>query len=182
MSYHKKLDQFFKQRAESFNLKGIEVDMNSKQSYVHSNIECEFKSLPKDAVWVDNSNLDYNDSSYVSSSKESEYDFHGKIMLHFINFNYDYSYIPEEEIKKFREYMNGNEDHGDWDIDFHDQWVMNHSTTPYQFSKGKYSIDGKEFEDYLILNHDFYSEDYGDNVFEEPFNGVYYKTYKWELR
>ena len=172
MSYHKKLDHFFKQRAESFNLNGINIDMNSKQSYVHSNIECEFKSLPKDAKWVDNSNLDYNDSSYVSSSNESEYDFHGKIELHFINFNYDYSYIPEVEIEKFKEYMNGNEDLGDWDIDFHDHWVMNNSTTPYQFSKGKYSIDGKEFEDYLILNHDFYSEDYGDNVFEVPFNGV----------
>ena len=69
-------------------------------------------------------------------------------------------------------FVNGNEDLGDWDLDFHDNWVMNHSTTPYQFSKGKYSIDGKEFEDYLILNRDFYSEDYGDNVFEEPFNGV----------
>jgi len=172
MSYHKKLDHFFKQRAESFNLNGINIDMNSKQSYIHSNIVCEFKSLPKDAKWVDNSNLDYNDSSYVSFSNESEYDFHGIIELHFINFNYDYSYIPEVEIEKFREYMSGNEDLSDWDIDFHDDWVMNHSTTPYQFSKGNYSIDGKEFKDYLILNRDFYSEDYGDNVFEEPFNGV----------
>ena len=47
MSYHKKLDHFFKQRAESFNLNGINIDMNSKQSYVHSKIDCDFKSLPK---------------------------------------------------------------------------------------------------------------------------------------
>ena len=46
----------------------------------------------------------------MSFSNESEYDFHEKIELHFINFNYDYSYIPEEEIEKFKEYMNGNED------------------------------------------------------------------------
>ena len=110
MSYQEELDKFFKQRAESFKKGGITIDKDKKIGYLYQFIQCFFNSLPKDAKWVEKWKGDINESGYESKSKTSEYNFSGIITLHFVQFNYDYSYIPEEEMKKFIEYSYQGDD------------------------------------------------------------------------
>ena len=187
MSYQDYLEHFFKQRAASFKLKGVDVDLN-KQSFVHSYIECGFGSLPKDSTWIEKWNGEINESEYSKSENKGEYDFSGTIKLHFIDFNVQLSNINEKDIINYKKYMSGDqglydgEEIGDWDVDFHDNNIGKHIGTPYQFAKGNFTIDNMEFEDYLILDPDFYSEYGGGNVWAEPWNGRYnqeeYKGYR----
>ena len=187
MSYQDHLEHFFSLRAASYKLKGVDVDMN-KQSFVHSYIECGFASLPKDSTWIEKWNGEINESEYSKPENKGEYDFSGTIKLHFVDFNVPLSNIPEKDIKNYKKYMNGNqglydgEEIGDWDVDFHDNNIGKHIGTPYQFAKGNFTIDNMEFEDYLILDPDFYSEYGGGNVWAEPWNGRYnqeeYKGYR----
>ena len=182
MSYQDHLEYFFSLRAASFKLKGIDVDLN-KQSFVHSYIECGFGSLPKDSTWIEKWDGEINESGYSKPKNKGEYDFNGTIMLHFIDFNFPVS-LSEENIRKYKEYMNGDQElyDSDWDSHFHDDYIGRHIDTPYQFAKGNFTIDNMEFEDYLILDPDFYSEYGGGNVWEEPWDGRYnqqeYKGYE----
>tara|TARA_B100001175_G_scaffold302374_1_gene296327 strand:- start:372 stop:1118 length:747 start_codon:yes stop_codon:yes gene_type:complete len=183
MSYQDYLEHFFKQRAASFKLKGVDVDMN-KQSFVHSYIECGFGSLPKDSIWIEKWDGEINESGYSKLENKGEYDFSGTIKLHFIDFNFSVRHLSEENIKNYKKYMSGDQGlyDGDWDSHFHDDNVGKHIGTPYQFAKGNFTIDNMEFEDYLILDPDFYSEYGGGNVWAEPWNGRYtqeeYKGYR----
>ena len=187
MSYQDELNKFFKQRAESFKQEGITIDKDKKIGYLYQYIQCFFNSLPKDAKWVEKWKGDINESGYESKSKTSEYNFSGIITLHFVQFNYDYSYIPEEEMKKFIEYSYqgddiDDEEYYDWEENFTDRYLRHHACTPYQFATGTFKIDDMDFSDFLILNPDFYSEDQQDNVYQEPFDGyraeANYKGYK----
>ena len=183
MSYQDHLEHFFSLRAASLKLKGIDIDLN-KQSFVHSYIECSFGSLPKDSTWIEKWDGEINESGYSKPKSKGEFDFNGTIKLHFIDFNFPLRHISEENIRKYKEYMNGDQElyDSEWYCHFHDDYIGRHIDTPYQFAKGNFTIDNMEFEDYLILDPDFYSEWEEGNVWEEPWNGRYnrkeYKGYR----
>ena len=183
MKYQEELKKFFKQRAESFKNEGINLHMDRKIDFTYAKLNCSFESLPKDAVWIEDYDESYYNSRYESISEIGEYDFRGEINLYFMNFKFDFSHIDTDERKKYLRYLYGTEeesgDLSDWAMLFDMDNIYNHSSIPHQFSYGNFKIDGKEFDDYLILEPEFeYIEPWNGKTGDEDFKDfkIYHPT------
>ena len=179
MSYQDELNKFFKQRAGSFKQEGINLHIDKKMDFTYAHIECTFESLPKDAKWIEVDDGHYWDSRYESESGIGEYDFRGNVNLYYADFNFDFSTMDKDDRKKYLEYLNdetgidGNL--GDWSGEYDDNAFLNNGIH-YQFAYGNYSINNKEYNDYLILSPELeYGEPWNGRHSEENYEG--YKIY-----
>lgn len=175
MSYQDELNKFFKQRAKSFKDEGLNLDMDKKMDFKYAHIECTFESLPKDAKWIEEDDDHYWNSRYESKNGIPEYDFKGKVNLYYADFNFDSSKMDKDDRKKYLEYLYdeaGEDGHlGDWSGEYDDNEFLN-TGIYYQFAYGRYTINTKEYNSFLILSHELeYSAPWNGRYSEENYEG-----------
>ena len=182
MSYQDELNKFFKKRAEMFKKEGVNISMDKKMDFTYAHIECKFESLPKDAKWIEVDDDHHWDSRYESENGEGEYDFKGRINLYYADFNHDFSSMDKHDREKYLAYLYGTkkisyedevyEELGDWSSEYDDHNFLN-TKIYYQFAYGNFTIEGKEFNDFLIISPELeYSAPWNGRYAEENYEGI----------